>query len=37
MGAADINEKNKRPLHGVYAGNSEYNAINQQIEARLQR
>lgn len=37
MGATDINEKNKRPLHGVYAGNSEYNAINQQIEARLQR
>lgn len=34
---ADINEKNKRPLHGVYAGNSEYNAINQQIEARIQR
>ena len=37
MGAADIDEKNKRPLHGVYAGNSEFNAINQQIEARLQR
>ena len=37
MGATDINEKNKRPLHGVYAGNSDYNAINQQIEARLQR
>ena len=37
MGATDINEKNKRPLHGVYAGNSKYNAINQQIEARLQR
>lgn len=37
MGATDINEKNKRPLHGVYAGNSEFNAINQQIEARLQR
>ena len=37
MGATDITEKNKRPLHGVYAGNSEYNAINQQIEARLQR
>lgn len=37
MGATDINEKNKRPLHGVYAGNSEYNAINQQIEARLQK
>lgn len=37
MGATDINEKNKRPLHGVYAGNSEYNAVNQQIEARLQR
>ena len=37
MGATDINEKNKRPLHGVYAGNSDYNAINQQIEARIQR
>ena len=37
MGAADINEKNKRPLHGVYAGNSDYNAVNQQIEARIQR
>lgn len=37
MGAADIDEKNKRPLHGVYAGNSEYNAVNQQIEARIQR
>lgn len=37
MGATDINEKNKRPLHGVYAGNSKFNAINQQIEARLQR
>ena len=37
MGAADIDEKNKRPLHGVYAGNSDYNAINQQIEARIQR
>lgn len=37
MGAADIDEKNKRPLHGVYAGNSDYNATNQQIEARLQR
>lgn len=37
MGATDINEKNKRPLHGVYAGNSEYNAVNQQIESRLQR
>ena len=37
MGAADIDEKNKRPLHGVYAGNSDYNAVNQQIEARIQR
>ena len=37
MGAADIDEKNKRPLHGVYAGNSDYNAFNQQIEARIQR
>ena len=37
MGATDINEKNKRPLHGVYAGNSDYNAVNQQIEARIQR
>lgn len=37
MGAADIDEKNKRPLHGVYAGNSDYNAVNQQIEARIQQ
>lgn len=37
MGAADIDEKNKRPLHGVYAGNSDFNAFNQQIEARIQR
>ena len=37
MGAADIDEKNKRPLHGVYAGNSDYNAVNQQIEAKIQR
>ena len=37
MGASDIDEKNKRPLHGVYAGNSDYNAVNQQIEARIQR
>lgn len=37
METSEINDKNKRPLHGVYSGNSEYNAVNQQIEARIQR
>lgn len=37
MSASEINDKNKRPLHGVYAGNSEFNAMQQQIEASLQK
>ena len=37
MNDSDISGVNKRPLHGVYTGNSPYNATQQQIEARLQK